>query len=101
MAQTPEMTVVLVHGVPETSAVWEPLEAELGRDNVVALSPPGFGARVPNGFGATADEYVAWLVRELETVGEPVDGVGHDWGGVHVARVAASRPDLVRSWVTD
>jgi pimeloyl-ACP methyl ester carboxylesterase len=95
------MTIVLVHGNPETSAIWDPLRAVLGRDDVVALSPPGFGAPVPAGFGATSDDYVAWLIGELEAIGEPVDLVGHDWGGGHVARVACARPDLLHSWVTD
>ena len=47
------VTVVFVHGVPETAAIWDPLIAALGRDDVVALSPPGFGAPVPEGFEAT------------------------------------------------
>lgn len=47
------MTVVFVHGNPETSAIWGPLTAVLGRDDVVLLSPPGFGAPLPDGFGAT------------------------------------------------
>jgi pimeloyl-ACP methyl ester carboxylesterase len=97
------MTVVLVHGNPETAAIWEPLIAALGRDDVVALSPPGFGAPVPDGFGASSDDYLAWLVAELEARqdGAPIDLVGHDWGGGHVQRLAATRPDLIRSWVTD
>jgi pimeloyl-ACP methyl ester carboxylesterase len=95
------MTVVLVHGNPETSAIWDPLRAELGRDDVVALSPPGFGAPVPDGWGATSDEYLAWLVAEVEAIAGPIDLVGHDWGGGHVQRLAATRPDLIRSWVTD
>lgn len=95
------MAVVLVHGNPETDAVWGPLVAELSRDDVVRLSPPGFGAPVPEGFGATAGEYVAWLVAELETIGEPVDLVGHDWGAGHVINVALTRPDLLRSWSSD
>lgn len=93
--------LVLVHGNPETAAIWEPLVAELGRLDVVALSPPGFGAPVPDGFGATAEEYAAWLVSEIEMQDDPVDLVGHDWGGGHVMRVAIERPDLVRSWATD
>ncbi|WP_414637464.1 hypothetical protein [Amycolatopsis sp.] len=52
------------------------LPAELSRDDVVCPSL-GFGARVPAGFGATAPEYRDWLVRELETLGEPVHLVGH------------------------
>ena len=95
------MTVVFVHGNPETAAIWDPLIAELGRDDAVALSPPGFGAPVPDGFGATAPEYVEWLVGRLEAMGEPVDLVGHDWGAGHVAGVAAARPDLLRSWCID
>ncbi|MGH3612733.1 MAG: alpha/beta fold hydrolase [Pseudonocardia sp.] len=95
------MTVVLVHGNPETAAIWDPLRAELDRDDVVALSPPGFGATVPDGFGATADDYLTWLVGALEALDGPIDLVGHDWGAGHVQRVAASRSDLIRSWCTD
>jgi pimeloyl-ACP methyl ester carboxylesterase len=99
------MTIVLVHGNPETSAIWEPLRAALDRDDVVALSPPGFGAPVPVGFGATSDEYLTWIIGELEALHasgrSTIDLVGHDWGGGHVERLAAARPDLIRSWVTD
>lgn len=95
------MTVVLVHGNPETSAVWEPLVGALGRDDVVPLSPPGFGAPIADGFAATYDEYVHWLAAELEAMGEPVDLVGHDWGGNFTFRLACERPDLIRSWSVD
>ena len=56
------MPVVLVHGNPETDAIWDALRAELGRDDVIALSPPGFGAPVPEGFVATSDGYLAWQI---------------------------------------
>ena len=97
------MPVVLVHGVPETPAVWAPLRSELGRDDVVALQLPGFGCARPEGFGATKEEYVSWLVGELERLqgDDPVDLVGHDWGGGLSVRLVSTRPDLVRSWVTD
>jgi pimeloyl-ACP methyl ester carboxylesterase len=95
------MTVVLVHGNPETDAIWDDLRSELGRDDVVALCPPGFGARVPEGFGATSDDYLAWLSDALAEIEGPIDLVGHDWGGGHVARLAYTRPDLIRSWATD
>jgi pimeloyl-ACP methyl ester carboxylesterase len=68
---------------------------------VVTLSPPGFGAPVPEGFGATVTEYRDWLVGELEQLAAPVDLVGHDWGAGHVMQVAMSRPDLLHSWVSD
>ncbi len=92
---------VFVHGNPETPAIWGPLLAELHHPDVVTLSPPGFGAPVPDGFGATADEYATWLASELEEQPGPVDLVGHDWGGGHVMRIAIERPDLIRSWAMD
>ena len=98
------MTVVLVHGNPETDAVWDPLvEAlvEAGHHEPLRLSPPGFGAPVPEGWGATVVEYRDWLAAELEQFSAPVDVVGHDWGGGHVLNVAMTRPDLLRSWCTD
>jgi pimeloyl-ACP methyl ester carboxylesterase len=94
-------TAVFVHGNPETKAVWAPLLAALRRDDVVLLSPPGFGAPLPAGFPATVDGYGDWLVGELEALDGPVDLVGHDWGGLHVVNVAMTRPDLLRSWATD
>jgi pimeloyl-ACP methyl ester carboxylesterase len=95
------VTVCLVHGVPETAAVWNRVAPLLDPGPVVRLSPPGFGAPVPPGFTATVDEYRRWLVTELERFDAPVHLVGHDWGGAHVVNVAATRPDLVRSWVCD
>jgi pimeloyl-ACP methyl ester carboxylesterase len=95
------MTIVFVHGNPETKAIWGPLLAELGRDDAICLSPPGFGAPLPAGFGATMFGYRDWLIDELTRIGEPVDLIGHDWGGGHVVNVALARPDLLRSWTTD
>jgi len=95
------MTLVFVHGVPETDAIWGPLVAVLGRDDVVQLSPPGFGVPLPDGFGATFLEYRDWLEAELEKIDGPIDLVGHDWGGNHVVNAVMHRPELVRSWVSD
>ena len=95
------MTIVLVHGNPETNVVWESLVETLDRDDVVRLSPPGFGAPAHENWGATLDDYRDWLIAELEKLGEPVDLVGHDWGGAHVVNVAMTRPELLRSWCTD
>jgi pimeloyl-ACP methyl ester carboxylesterase len=75
--------------------------SELDRPGAATLSPPGFGAPVPDGFGSTADEYAAWLASALEQQETPVDLVGHDWGGGHVMRVAMERPDLIHSWAMD
>ena len=89
---------VFVHGNPETAAIWGPLLETLQHPDAVTLSPPGFGAPVPAGFDATPGGYAAWLIAQLESMGRPVDLVGHDWGAGHVMRVALDRPDLIRSW---
>jgi pimeloyl-ACP methyl ester carboxylesterase len=100
-ARLTAVTIVLVHGNPESEAIWGPLRAELGRDDVVALSPPGFGGPVPVGFTATVEAYRDWLGEQLVGLGGPVDLVGHDWGGGHVINLAMTRPDLLRSWTSD
>jgi pimeloyl-ACP methyl ester carboxylesterase len=95
------MPAVFVHGNPETAAIWGELIPFLGRGNAIMLSPPGFGAPIPDGFGATANEYRDWLADELKRIDGPIDLVGHDWGGGHVMRIAMERPQLIRSWATD
>jgi pimeloyl-ACP methyl ester carboxylesterase len=95
------VTVVLVHGNPETDAIWGPLVDALGRDDVVRLSPPGFGAPLPEDFPATHTAYRDWLIGELEAIAGPIDLVGHDWGGGHVILAVLHRPELVRTWVSD
>ena len=95
------MTVALVHGNPETAAIWDPLRAELGRDDVVALSPPGFGAPVPDGFGATSDDYLAWLIGELEQLRGPSTSSATTGAAGTCSAWRRRRPDLIRSWATD
>jgi pimeloyl-ACP methyl ester carboxylesterase len=92
------MPVVFVHGVPDTERVWQPVLERIGRDDAITLSLPGFSCPLPPDFGATKEEYVAWLTDTLERLPQPVDLVGHDWGSLLVVRIASVRPDLVRSW---
>ena len=73
------MPAVFVNGNPESAAIWEPLLAELDRTDVLRLSPPGFGAEVPDGFDCTVPAYREWLTAELEALGEPVDLVAMTW----------------------
>jgi pimeloyl-ACP methyl ester carboxylesterase len=42
------MTAVLVHGVPETSALWGPITPHLTGQEVVTLGLPGFGTPLPD-----------------------------------------------------
>lgn len=94
------MPAIFVSGVPETAAIWDRLRGRLNRETT-GLSLPGFGCPRPAGFGATMDEYADWLLGELDGVGEPVDLVGHDWGGILTTRIATTAPDRLRSWASD
>ena len=98
------MTKVFVHGNPETEAIWDDLISELARRGVtdtVTLVPPGFGAPVPAGFGATQAEYRDWLLSELRAIPGDIDLVGHDWGAGHVFGALASGAAVVRTWAAD
>lgn len=95
------MPAVFVHGNPETSAIWRELFEALERDDLIALSPPGFGAPTPAGWKATRAEYVGWLAEELAAIDGPIDLVGHDWGGGHVLGYLLDNPQAVRSWCVD
>ena len=92
--------IVLVHGVPESALLWDHVRERLDGPSV-ALALPGFRRPRPDGFGATKDDYAAWLIGELESLGGPVDLVGHDWGAALTYRVATTRGDLLRSWAAD
>jgi pimeloyl-ACP methyl ester carboxylesterase len=91
------MAVVLVHGVADTYRVWDRLRPFLGGSEVETLALPGFDAEMPEGFHPDKQGYVDWIICRLEAFDDPVDLVGHDWGGMLALRVASLRPDLVRT----
>lgn len=92
--------IVLVHGVPETADLWMKVQPLLGQESL-AVALPGFGNPRPPGFGATKDEYVEWLVGEIDHLGGPVDLVGHDWGAGLTYRVATAFGDRAHAWAAD
>lgn len=97
------MSKVFIHGNPETNAIWGPLFDALtarGVTDLVTLSPPGFGAPIPDRWDATAMEYRTWLKDELARFDE-VDIVAHDWGAGHLFGVLADKLVTVRSWASD
>jgi pimeloyl-ACP methyl ester carboxylesterase len=93
------MTVVFVHGVPNTTAVWDPVRSRLSDRDTIALQLPGFGCDAPAGFSGTRYAYRDWLIERLEAMDQPVDLVGHDQGSVISQGVILARPDLVNTWV--
>jgi pimeloyl-ACP methyl ester carboxylesterase len=94
------MTVVFVHGLPETSEIWDPLRRVLDREST-AVALPGFGVPRPEGFAGTKDAHADWLADALTGVEPPVDVVGHDIGALIVMRVASGMDVPLRSWAVD
>ena len=83
--------IVCVHGLSGSSRWWSPVVHRLeGAGPLALLDLPRSWApsRLPE-----------WVVARLEGLQPPVDLVGHSLGGLVSARVAASRPDLVRRLV--
>lgn len=92
--------IVFVHGVPETAAIWNKVRAAIAQESM-ALGLPGFGTPRPEGFLATKDAYVDWLLGELDQIDGPIDLVGHDWGSPLTCRVATAHGDRLHTWVAD
>jgi pimeloyl-ACP methyl ester carboxylesterase len=93
------MPAFLVHGNPDSSALWDGVIEQLDAygEEIVAADLPGFAHPAPEGFPATKESYVEWIVEQLEKLGGNVDLVGHDWGSLLVQRVASIHPDLLAS----
>jgi pimeloyl-ACP methyl ester carboxylesterase len=95
-------TVILVHGMPTTARLWDGVIANLdGSRRVIALDLPGFAEPPPPGWGGVKEDYVDWLIGQIETVAAadgPVHLVGHDWGCLLTCRAASLRPELLRSF---
>jgi pimeloyl-ACP methyl ester carboxylesterase len=95
--------VILLHGFPETSAMWTPLLQAAASEGfrVVAFDQRGYSP------GARPDEVseyeVPELVADVLAVADALELerfhlVGHDWGCVVGWSVAIQHPDRVTSW---
>lgn len=95
--------VALIHGLSGSTRWWSRnVEALSGRHLVAAVDLIGFGRnrRLTTPLLMPAfQEVTALLARWLETFKEPVHLMGHSMGGLLAIRLAAERPDLVRSLV--
>lgn len=94
--------VALIHGLSGSSRWWSKnVDALAERHLVAAIDLTGFGKSrrflgLPEVLPAFS-EVTSLLARWLETFGEPVHLVGHSMGGQIAIRLAAERPDLIRS----
>lgn len=93
--------VLLIHGFPESSRMWEPLMADLAAHGRRCLAPDLYC------LGDSDDPGPATFERNLEAVGtfhsemelEEVELVVHDWGGFVGLAWAVENPECVASLV--
>jgi len=96
-------TIILLHGFPVTSAMWEPLIMPLADAGyrVIAFDQRGYspGAR-PNETSAYA---IPNLVSDVFAIADAVGAeefhlIGHDWGSAIGWNTVIENPDRVLSW---
>jgi pimeloyl-ACP methyl ester carboxylesterase len=93
--------VLCVHGMSGAATNWTDLMAELAPDfDCAAIDLPGSGFSPPpkTGAGYSVTAHAAVVARLIEALDAgPVHLVGNSMGGAVAVRVAARRPDLVRT----
>ncbi|MEV6632643.1 alpha/beta hydrolase [Actinoplanes sp. NPDC051470] len=93
------MTVVFIHGVPETPAMWDVIRQRLDAGSEV-VRLPGFGIPRPAELGDN-EAYASWLAERLREIPGPLDLVAHDWGAHLLIRALSAYDVDCRSWVAD
>lgn len=97
--------LILLHGFPETSIMWEPLIKRAASEGfrVVAYDHRGFspGARPPDVNSYTIANYVKDLFQIADVVRfEEFHLIGHDWGSLVGWQAAINHPDRVKTWAS-
>jgi pimeloyl-ACP methyl ester carboxylesterase len=99
---TNELSVLLLHGFPETRHVWRHQLDVLAGAGYRAIAPDqrGYstGARPEAGEAYATDLIVADALALMDALGSPrFHLVGHDWGGQIAWLIAAGHADRVQS----
>jgi pimeloyl-ACP methyl ester carboxylesterase len=107
LAETPRSVhegrdlVLCVHGMSGAATNWTDLMAELAPDfDCAAVDLPGSGYSPPPAkrSGYSVKALAATVIKLIETLGRgPVHLIGNSMGGAVSIRVAAVRPDLVKT----
>ncbi|MFC4532449.1 alpha/beta fold hydrolase [Sphaerisporangium dianthi] len=95
----PREKALFVHGLAGSATNWTDLMGELSGDvRGYALDLPGAGySPEPPGGDYSIAAHAAAVTALVERLGGPVHLVGNSMGGAVSVRVAATRPDLVRT----
>jgi pimeloyl-ACP methyl ester carboxylesterase len=95
--------VLLLHGNPDSGAMWEGVAERLGSCyRCIAPDLPGFGhSDVPSGFEPSLDGMAQFVEQFLIAAGvaPPLDLIAHDFGGPFAFAWAVKHPNAVRRLV--
>jgi pimeloyl-ACP methyl ester carboxylesterase len=96
-------TVILLHGFPVTSAMWEPLISPLSKAGyrVIAFDQRGYspGARPKDPTAYTVPNLVSDVIAIADAVGaEQFHLMGHDWGAAVGWGTVMQHPKRTLSW---
>jgi pimeloyl-ACP methyl ester carboxylesterase len=95
--------VILLHGFPVTSAMWEPLLPALAEAGyrAIAFDQRGYspGARPLDSSAYTIDQLVSDVTAVADMLGvEKFHLIGHDWGSAVGWNTVLSHPARILSW---
>lgn len=89
---------LLLHGNPDTGAIWEPVVTRL-QDRLCCHVPdlPGFGRTPSPTWPITLPNLAGWVASLLDELGvnEPVHLIAHDFGGPFAGAFAVLHPERV------
>jgi pimeloyl-ACP methyl ester carboxylesterase len=97
--------VILLHGFPESSVMWEGLMADLNKIGYYTVAPDqrgySFGARPK----AISDYELLYLAKDILSIADSlgIDQfhlIGHDWGSVVGWQIAADHPERLLSYTS-
>ena len=97
--------VLLLHGFPETSRMWEPLMEKLAEEGFHCLAPDQRGYS-PGARPADVSEYnyanlAADAAGFMDAMGwERAHLIGHDWGALAGWATVGTTPDRIQSWTS-
>ncbi len=93
-------TILLLHGWPDTSALWDLVAPDLVAAGYRVVAPDLRGCGLSDKPSELAEYQMHHLIADVASIvdalgGEKVVLVGHDWGAALTWGVALARPDLV------
>ena len=97
--------VLLLHGFPETSRMWEPLMEKLAEEGYHCLAPDqrGYspGARPDDAGEYNYANFAADAAGFMDAMNwERVHLIGHDWGALAGWATVGTTPERIQSWTS-